>query len=277
MTTATVNKPELDWPVVIYLIIIHTGALFVLLPSNFTWWGVGAALFLHWVTGGLGITLGFHRLITHRSFQTPKWLEYFFAFCGALSCQGGVIDWVGLHRQHHQFSDQPLDPHDSNRGFWWSHIGWMCFKNPDPEGIRRYTRDLNDDPVYEFFDRYFIPMQVVLGLVLFLLGGWPLVVWGVFFRLVFVFHCTWLVNSATHLFGYKSHASGDRSTNCWWVALLTYGEGWHNNHHAYQYSARHGLAWWEVDMTWMTIQLLQFLGLATKVRLPNFATSEAEA
>ncbi|WP_448572265.1 acyl-CoA desaturase [Trichothermofontia sp.] len=277
MTTATVNKPELDWPVVIYLIIIHTGALFVLLPSNFTWWGVGVALFLHWVTGGLGITLGFHRLITHRSFQTPKWLEYFFAFCGALSCQGGVIDWVGLHRQHHQFSDQPLDPHDSNRGFWWSHIGWMCFKNPDPEGIRRYTRDLNDDPVYEFFDRYFIPMQVVLGLVLFLLGGWPLVVWGVFFRLVFVFHCTWLVNSATHLFGYKSHASGDRSTNCWWVALLTYGEGWHNNHHAYQYSARHGLAWWEVDMTWMTIQLLQFLGLATKVRLPNFATSEAEA
>jgi len=277
MTTATVNKLELDWPVVIYLIIIHTGALFVLLPSNFTWWGVATALFLHWVTGGLGITLGFHRLITHRSFQTPKWLEYFFGFCGALACQGGIIDWVGLHRQHHQFSDQPLDPHDSNRGFWWSHIGWMCFKNPDPEGIRRYTRDLNDDPVYEFFDRYFIPMQVVLGLVLFLLGGWPLVVWGVFFRLVFVFHCTWLVNSATHLFGYKSHESHDRSTNCWWVALLTYGEGWHNNHHAYQYSARHGLAWWEVDMTWMTIQLLQTLGLATKVRLPNFATSEAEA
>ncbi|WP_448562514.1 acyl-CoA desaturase [Trichothermofontia sp.] len=277
MTTATVNKPELDWPVVIYLIIIHTGALFVLLPSNFTWWGVGTALFLHWVTGGLGITLGFHRLITHRSFQTPKWLEYFFAFCGALACQGGVIDWVGLHRQHHQFSDQPLDPHDSNRGFLWSHIGWMCFKNPDLEGIRRYTRDLNDDPVYEFLDRCFIPIQVVLGVILFLLGGWPLVVWGVFFRLVLVFHCTWLVNSATHLFGYKSHESGDRSTNCWWVALLTYGEGWHNNHHAYQYSARHGLAWWEVDMTWMTIQLLQFLGLANKVRLPNFSTTESEA
>lgn len=277
MTTATVNKLELDWPVVIYLIIIHVGALFVLLPSNFTGWGVGVALFLHWVTGGLGITLGFHRLITHRSFQTPKWLEYFFAFCGTLACQGGIIDWVGLHRQHHQFSDQPLDPHDSNRGFWWSHIGWMCFKSPDPEGIRRYTRDLNDDPVYQFLDSYFIPIQVVLGIVLFLLGGWPLVVWGVFFRLVLVFHCTWLVNSATHMFGYKSHESGDRSTNCWWVALLTYGEGWHNNHHAYQYSARHGLAWWEVDMTWMTIQLLQFLGLASKVRLPNFMTVDSEA
>jgi stearoyl-CoA desaturase (delta-9 desaturase) len=105
-----------------------------------------------------------------------------------------------------------------------------------------------------------------VGLLL-LIGGWSFVVWGIFARIVWVYHCTWLVNSATHKFGYRTHDSGDRSTNCWWVAVLVFGEGWHNNHHAYQYSARHGLEWWEIDFTWMTIQLLQALGLATNVKL----------
>ncbi|MEN9234072.1 MAG: fatty acid desaturase, partial [Gloeomargarita sp. DG02_1_bins_92] len=112
-------------------------------------------------------------------------------------------------------------------------------------------------------------IQVALGLLLLAIGGWPWVIWGIFVRLVLVYHCTWLVNSATHQFGYRSHASGDRSTNCWWVAVLSYGEGWHNNHHAYPHSARHGLRWWEIDATWMTIWLLQKVGLATKVRLVN--------
>lgn len=104
-------------------------------------------------------------------------------------------------------------------------------------------------------------------MLLYLLGGWPFVVWGIFFRLVLVYHCTWFVNSATHQFGYRTYESGDRSTNCWWVALVTYGEGWHNNHHAYPHSARHGMKWWEIDTTWIMIQVLRFLGLATKVRL----------
>ena len=112
-----------------------------------------------------------------------------------------------------------------------------------------------------------VPIQVVLGVLLYWLGGWSLVVWGIFLRLVVVFHCTWFVNSATHKFGYRIYDTGDRSTNCWWVALLTYGEGWHNNHHAFQYSARHGMQWWEIDLTWMTIQVLQALGLASNVKL----------
>jgi stearoyl-CoA desaturase (delta-9 desaturase) len=112
-----------------------------------------------------------------------------------------------------------------------------------------------------------IPIQFVLLGVLYLLGGLPFVVWGVFVRLVVVLHSTWCVNSATHRFGYQTYESGDCSKNCWWVALLTYGEGWHNNHHTFQYSARHGFQWWEIDLTWMTIQLLQLLGLATKVKL----------
>lgn len=267
MTVATSKKQNFDLPVILFMAIVHGGALFALLPANFSWAAVGVAIFLHWVTGGLGITLGFHRLLTHRSFQAPKWLEYFLAFCGTLACEGGVIDWVGMHRLHHLHSDQPADPHDSNRGFWWSHMGWMLREIPSRDQVVRFTKDLYDDRFYQFLNKSFIPLQVLLGAGLYLLGGWPFVVWGVFVRLIAVFHCTWLVNSATHQFGYRTYESGDRSTNCWWVALLTYGEGWHNNHHAFQHSARHGLQWWEIDMTWMTIQLLQALGLAKKVKL----------
>lgn len=148
-------------------------------------------------------------------------------------------------------------------------MGWMFFNSPLQPEVPRFTKDIGDDPVYQFFQNNLIWLQVALGVVLFLLGGWPFVIWGVFVRLVFVWHCTWLVNSATHKFGYRTYESGDRSTNCWWVALLTYGEGWHNNHHAFQYSARHGLQWWEIDMTWMTVKFLQALGLATNVKLAD--------
>lgn len=267
MTIATSTKPLLKWTNILVLGGLHIGALFALLPSNFSWAAVGLAIFLHWVTGGLGITLGFHRLVTHRSFQTPKWVEYFFVFCGTLACQGGPFEWIGMHRIHHLHSDHETDPHDSNQGFWWSHLGWMLHQAPAQSEIPRYTKDIADDPVYQFFQNYMIPIQVALGVLLFLLGGWSFVVWGIFVRVVVVYHCTWLVNSATHKFGYRTYESSDNSTNCWWVALLVYGEGWHNNHHAFQYSARHGMQWWEIDLTWMTIQLLQALGLAWKVKL----------
>jgi sn-1 stearoyl-lipid 9-desaturase len=267
MTVATQKKLDLDWVVIIYMGTIHLAALFALFPGNFNWTAVAIAFVLYWIAGGLGITLGFHRLVAHRSFDVPKWLEYFFVFCGALACQGGVIDWVGLHRIHHKHSDTEPDPHDSNAGFWWSHMGWMLHHIPADENIPRFTQDINSDPVYRFLQNYFVPIQVALGLVLYFLGGWPFVIWGIFVRLVLVFHCTWFVNSATHKFGYRTFDSDDRSKNCWWVALLTFGEGWHNNHHAYQYSARHGLRWWEIDTTWMTIWLLQTVGLAKNVKL----------
>lgn len=267
MIIATSPQLRFNWVNIIYMALIHVGALFALLPSNFSWKAVGLVVFLHWVTGGLGITLGWHRLVSHRSFQTPKWLEYFLVFCGALACQGGVIHWVGLHRIHHLHSDTEPDPHDSNKCFWWSHMGWMFYQVPAHDDIPRFTKDIWDDPVYKFLQNYFVPVQVVLGLLLFAIGGWPFVVWGIFVRLVVVFYCTWFVNSATHKFGYRTYDSNDRSKNCWWVALVTYGEGWHNNHHAYQYSARHGMKWWEIDFTWMTIQFLQLLGLAQKVKL----------
>jgi sn-1 stearoyl-lipid 9-desaturase len=267
MTVAASTKLRLDWTMIIALVIFHIGAICAFSPGLFTWQAVGVALLLHWITGGLGITLGWHRLLSHRSFQTPKWLEYFLAFCGTLALQGGIIWWVGLHRHHHLHSDEDVDHHDSKKGFLWSHVRWMCFEIPAESDIPRFTRDIADDPFYQFLNTYFFPLQVVLGVILYAIGGWPFVFWGVFARLVIVYHCTWLVNSATHKYGYRTFETTDNSTNCWWVALTTYGEGWHNNHHAYQYSARHGMKWWEIDITWMTIQLLQLLGLATKVKL----------
>lgn len=267
MTIATSTKTPINWVNIAFFAALHIGAMFALLPSNFSWAAVGVGLFLYWVTGGLGITLGFHRLVTHRSFQTPKWLEYFLVFCGTLACQGGPFEWIGMHRIHHLYSDQDLDPHDSKKGFWWSHLGWMLHEAPAQEMVPRFIKDIADDPVYQFLQKNMIWVQVALGVVLLLLGGWPFVIWGIFVRVVLVYHCTWLVNSATHKFGYRSHESGDDSTNCWWVALLVFGEGWHNNHHAYQYSARHGLQWWEFDLTWLTIRFLQMLGLATDVKL----------
>jgi stearoyl-CoA desaturase (delta-9 desaturase) len=152
-------------------------------------------------------------------------------------------------------------------------MGWMLRDVPARHDVDRLIRDIKDDPFYQFCEKYFLPMQVVLGVALYLLGGWSFVLWGIFVRLVVVYHCTWLVNSATHKFGYRTYSTDDKSTNCWWVAVVTYGEGWHNNHHAYQYSARHGLKWWEIDLTWMTIRLLEMVGLAKKVKLASVTDS----
>ncbi|MDS3859696.1 fatty acid desaturase [Thermosynechococcaceae cyanobacterium BACA0444] len=255
------------WKTIFFMALVHLGALCALIPGTFSWSGLAVGGVLFWMTGGLGITLGWHRLLTHRSFQLPKFLEYFFAFCGALACEGGVIEWVGLHRNHHLHSDHDQDQHNSRRGFWWSHMGWMLSEIPAKSEIDRLTKDINQDPFYRFLDDHFIWIQVAFGLVLFAIGGWSWVIWGIFVRLVAVYHVTWFVNSATHQFGYRTFESDDYSTNCWWVALLAFGEGWHNNHHTYPHSARHGLQWWEFDLTWETIRLLQILGFAKKVRL----------
>jgi stearoyl-CoA desaturase (delta-9 desaturase) len=193
------------------------------------------------------------------------------ALFGTLSMQGGPILWVSHHRLHHAHSDTEADPHDSNRGFWWSHWGWMFFmpkERLDFDHYARFAKDLARDPIYRFLNDQMVPLQVAFAALLYVLGGWPFVLWGVFVRLVLVYHCTWLVNSACHTWGYQSHDSRDHSTNLWWVALVVYGEGWHNNHHAEPRSARHGFAWWEFDPTWWTIRLLRGLGIARNVQLP---------
>lgn len=266
MTSVKVNPPRPRWHIITATTLLHLTLPLALLPANFSWSAVGVAVLLHWITIGLGVSLGFHRLVSHRSFRVPQWLEYFFILCGTLAAQGGVKGWIGYHRMHHLYADSPADPHNSTQGFWWSHIGWLMHDPPSSEELRRHTQDIANDPFYRFCHRNYIVLQGVLAVLLYGLGGMPFVVWGIFVRLFVGFHSTCCVNSVCHLFGYRPHVVEDSSTNSWWVALLTFGEGWHNNHHAFQSSARHGLRWWELDLTWLTIRLLEKLGLATKVK-----------
>ncbi|MDQ6781567.1 MAG: fatty acid desaturase [Candidatus Eremiobacteraeota bacterium] len=246
-------------------------------PGFFSWSGLAVMFVLWYLTGAVGISLCFHRTLTHRSLALFKPLEYFMAFLGTLALEGGPIEWVSTHRIHHAYTDREGDPHDAHRGLLWTHIDWLYQPNearPDIAEQQRYAPDLWRDPVYRFLNKFPLAFQVLLAIGLFALGGWSWVVWGIFARLVMVYHITWLVNSAAHRFGYRSFRTGDRSTNCWWVALLTWGEGWHNNHHAFPFSARHGLQWYEFDVSWFTIRLLKALRLARAVRLPTAAMLE---
>lgn len=207
----------------------------------------------------------------YRSFKTPKWLEYFFAYCGVWSVQGDPLEWVSSHRYHHLHTDTPLDPHSPYEGFWWSHMGWLLDNNITVErvGNRNNHLDIARQPFYQFIEKTYIWHIAAMFAVLFAIGGFPAVVWGGALRVCWVYHITWFVNSASHVWGYQEYNTGDLSRNNWWVGLLAFGEGWHNNHHAFEYSARHGLRWWQVDVTWGIIWALEKLGLAWDVRLPT--------
>ncbi|WP_152591558.1 acyl-CoA desaturase [Nostoc sphaeroides] len=261
---------RLNWLAVVFFGTIH--ALALLSPWFFSWAALGVTLFLHWLFGSIGVCLGYHRLLSHRSFRVPRWLEYAIAILGALSIQGGPIFWVAGHRLHHAYTeDEEKDPYSARKGFWWSHILWIFYPRPeffDYESYQRFAPDLVRDPFYRWLNRYFIVLQFPLALLLYALGGWSFVIYGVFLRAVILWHTTWFINSVTHLWGYRSFASNDNSRNLWWAAILTYGEGWHNNHHAYPHVAKCGWRWWEIDMTWWAIGLLKTVGLAKDVNLP---------
>lgn len=270
----TVEELPYNWPIVGAIIVMHGAALAA--PWVFTWQGLVLALALHWITGGIGVCLGFHRLLTHGSFQTYRPMRYLLATIGGLAGEGSALDWVAAHRKHHAFSDQEGDPHSPRDGAWWSHVLWLgssFYGSRDGSFVQRWAPDLANDPAMRLVGQLAIPLHVLFGALLFLIGymaggaylGWSLVVWGMFVRFVFVLHSTWLVNSASHMWGYRNYETADDSRNNWWVALLTYGEGWHNNHHAYPRMAKHGHRWWEIDLTFVTIRLLQRLGLVWNV------------
>jgi stearoyl-CoA desaturase (Delta-9 desaturase) len=257
-----------NWITCVAMVGFHACAIAALF--YFSWTAVLLTAFFYWMCIGLGIGMGYHRLHTHRSYRVPKALEYFFAVCGALTLEGGPIFWVATHRIHHQNSDTDDDPHTPHHGGFWAHMGWILFgegHHNNTELMSRYAPDLAADPFYRWLNTWHWVPLTVFGFTVLALGGWPMVFWLVFFRVTVGLHATWLVNSATHMWGQRRFATKDDSKNSWWVALLTFGEGWHNNHHAHPTSARHGLAWYEVDLTWLQIRLLQTLKVADRVRL----------
>jgi len=273
----TPSNQKVNWSVALVMAIFHLGALAALFV--FSWQLFIITVLLYWLTTGLGISMGYHRLHTHRSYKVPIGLEYFFAVCGALTLEGGPISWVATHRMHHQKSDLPGDPHSPRDGAWWAHAGWLLTgktNHSNTKAMSKYAPDLAKDRFYVWLNNYHWVVNVVFALLLLAIGGIPLVLWGIFFRITFGLHATWAVNSATHMWGRRRFATRDDSRNNWWVALVTFGEGWHNNHHAHPTSARHGLAWYEFDPSWILIKILKLFGVAKSIRVANVTSALAE-
>ncbi len=251
----------------LFMVLFHIGALAALF--FFSWQAFLVAMVLWWVAGGLGIGMGYHRLLTHRGYKTPKWMEYLLTVCGTLALEGGPIFWVAIHRMHHQNTDKEGDPHSPRDGGFWAHMGWILtgrtMRN-DAADLLPYVPDLRKDKFHVWISRWHWVSIAILGAILFAAGGWPYLLWGIFFRTVIGLHSTWLVNSATHMWGRQRFSTCDSSKNSFWVAMLTFGEGWHNNHHAHPQAARHGLAWYEFDLNWYGISALRMLHLAWDVK-----------
>ncbi|MGC2657755.1 MAG: fatty acid desaturase [Bryobacteraceae bacterium] len=265
-TSTFVKREGINWTSVTAFTVFHLGAVAALF--FFSWPAFFTALALYWVSLSLGIGMGYHRLLTHRSYKPRKWVEYILATCGTLALEGGPMFWVATHRIHHQLADKEGDPHSPRDGKWWSHIVWMLVGNAthcDIEECSRYAPDVCKDRFLVWLSKYHYVPLLAVSAALFAVGGLPFLLWGVFFRVTIGLHVTWMVNSLTHFWGTRRFATRDDSRNNGFVALLSFGEGWHNNHHAHPTSARHGLAWYELDMSWWMIRLLRVVGLAKSV------------
>ncbi|MEZ5356157.1 MAG: fatty acid desaturase [Bryobacteraceae bacterium] len=271
------DKTVFNWPTIIALAFVHVGALAAFFFIE--WKAIAVAAVLYFLCISWGIGMGYHRLLTHRSYKVPRWIEYLFAVLGSMTLEGGPIFWVGTHRIHHQCSDQEGDPHSPRDGAWWSHIGWIILgkgQHNETDYFRRYAPDMTRNGFYVWLNTYhYVPLLISAAL-LFAWGGWPAFLWAGCLRVVVSLHSTWAVNSATHMWGKRRFLTKDDSRNNWWVALLTFGEGWHNNHHAKPNSARHGLAWYELDITWLQIKALGKLGIATGVKEASVRDADPE-
>ncbi|KAI3774353.1 hypothetical protein L1987_48905 [Smallanthus sonchifolius] len=262
---------SLDIRMVSGILFLHVLALFA--PSTFSWDAFWKALLFYFLSGMLGITMCYHRLLAHHSLKLPKWLEYACAYLGVQAIQRDPIYWVSIHRYHHQYVDLEKDPHTPTYGFWFSHMGWLFDSSYIMEKYqeRKNVEDLKSQAFYTFIKRSYMWHIFGFAALVYAWGGFPYLVWIMGVRTTWFHHATFLVNSACHIWGKRAWNTGDLSRNNWWVAMATFGEGWHNNHHAFEYSARHGLEWWQIDVTWYMIWLLKSVGLATNVKLPTQA------
>jgi sn-1 stearoyl-lipid 9-desaturase len=270
-------RQTINWKNVAFVISFHLLALPVFF--TFSWQNLAALLIGNWIVGSLGVGLGWHRLLTHRSFKAPKWLEYVLSTFATMSMQDSPDKWIATHRIHHAFVETEKDPHSTRLGFWWAQIGWVVWgtaQDHDQATMKRYVPDLLKDKGHVLISRFYYVPIIVSAFILFAIGGWSMVVWGVAARVVFGWHTTWFVNSLSHIYGSRPHETTDYSTNNWFVALLTFGEGWHNNHHAFPTSARHGLQWYQFDMNWIAIRLFEKLGWAKQIKTPDFKPAAVE-
>jgi stearoyl-CoA desaturase (delta-9 desaturase) len=277
------QQGRINWATTIVMGLFHVAAIGAFF--SFSWAHLGMFAVMYFLAINVGVGVAYHRLLTHRGFRTPKWVEYFVTACGTMALEGGPIFWVATHRVHHQNSDQEGDPHTPVDGTFWCHAGWILSgraMHSETALLGRYAPDLTKDKVHVWLSKYhwlFLTLtgfaQMALGAALAapghrIWGAYTMAAWGTFLRVTIGLHATWFVNSATHMFGSRRFETKDHSRNSWWVALMTGGEGWHNNHHAHPVSARHGLAWYEFDINYYCIWLLSKMGLAKKVQIAKW-------
>ena len=272
-------RPQV-WTVAIGMTLFHLGCLLAFY-TGVSWVAFGVAFGLY-VFRGLGITAGFHRLLAHRSFKTNRFIQFLLALAGSFAVQGGPLWWVAHHRAHHAETDTEEDIHSPvTHGMWQAHMGWMMMDEAFNEKGAN-SRDLHKFPEIKFLQRHYVWLLVFQVVALYALGaylasaypglgtsGLQMVVWGFFISVVFTWHVTFMVNSVCHRWGGRPYDTGDSSTNNLLIGILGFGEGWHNNHHYYPSSARHGLRWWQVDATYWLIRGLAVVGLASDLKLPK--------
>ena len=276
---------------VINLVVVVLPFMAVVAAIAFLWgWGFGwveiSLLVGMYVASAIGITVGYHRFFTHRSFETSRVVQCILGILGSMAVQGPLLKWVAMHRCHHMHSDRPEDPHSPHqhggglwgmiRGLFHAHLGWLF--RADPPELARYVKDLRQSRLLRVVSALF-PLWVIIGLLiptaLGLLLTWSWwgalfgLIWGGLVRIFFVHHVTWSVNSLCHWWGRQPYRVHDHSRNNWLVGILAMGEGWHNNHHAFPRSARHGLRWWQIDMSYWIIRAMAMVGLVWKVKVPG--------
>jgi stearoyl-CoA desaturase (delta-9 desaturase) len=279
---------HLIWSYLLVFIIFHLMIPLAFVPYFFSWTGLILFPLGHMVFDWLGIGLCFHRTLTHNSLVMPKWLEHTFAMFGVFTLMDSPARWVAIHRKHHQTSDHHADPHSPLVSFWWGHVEWLYRENQEMSDVafyHRYAPDVLRDRFYLTLERrdLWVWLYFAHALVYFVIGlvcGWvwsgnywdglqfglSLLLWGVVLRTLLSWHATFAVNSMAHRWGYRNYETRDNSQNNWVTAVLTGGDGWHNNHHAHPVLAAHGHRWWEFDATYIAIRILEFLGLAKQVK-----------
>jgi stearoyl-CoA desaturase (delta-9 desaturase) len=285
------GESRIIWPYILGVAAIHLTIPLAFLSYFFSWWGLAWLPIGNYLFCSLGIGAGYHRLLTHRGFKCPLWLEHCLAILGVCNLQESPARWVVVHRMHHQHSDHEPDPHTPLVSWFWGHVGWTFIENratTSAETYHKYAGDILSDPFYMRLERNLLYVWVyVLQAALFFAVGMGVgylfegtwagslrfgllwLLWGVLYRTLVTWHVTWGVNSAAHLWGYRNYETRENSRNNWLLALCTNGDGWHNNHHADPRAAAHGHRWWELDVTYRTICLWERLGLAWDVVRPN--------
>jgi stearoyl-CoA desaturase (delta-9 desaturase) len=243
---------------------VHVAAIVGVALLGFSWAGVGLAL-ASYAIRMFGITAAYHRYFSHRTYRTSRPMQLLLAVLGTTATQKGPLWWAAHHRHHHRFSDQPEDVHSPRqRGFWWSHMFWILVERHARADMSS-VKDLTRYPELCFVDRHAVWFAVAFATILYLVGGAHSLVWGYFVSTVFLWHGTFTINSLTHVWGGRRYQTTDDSRNNLWLALITLGEGWHNNHHHYQRSARQGFFWWEIDMSYYVLKLMEGLRLVRDV------------